>query len=430
MRVSWLPLVALVLTLVRPAHADPKSVRLEVLSFNVWGIPYITPDREERIAEISRRVAELAPDLVAFQEVWLREDAAKIGSLLERAGLTHQRYSYEEASGLWIGSRFPIERVDFHAFELGTKPAVPWHLDYFAKKGVAIVRVTTPLGPVDLANMHLQASYAIGDYGYVQFGQALQAAERLSAPATSSEPVPPLIAVGDLNSEPSSIAFRTLTTRAGLEPAADSFGVDAILARPGSTLTLASKGVRAVMRGPVALPSGKRLELSDHPALLASYELKRCQGCTGARRGWRDVARDALVFLRGKHHTAERLMWLDRLLSLTLLAAAAAIVWRVRRSALVPRFVRIEDRKHKVQESIASQPMGFTTPSPTDGRRETHRFDGLAALAWRAAAYSGAFLLLGTAAWLGYLGWSFDPYQVQVIASQCARLEASPDATP
>ena len=50
---------------------------MRVLSYNVWGVPYIAPERAERIEEIGRQVAELSPDLVAMQEVWDPRDAAR-----------------------------------------------------------------------------------------------------------------------------------------------------------------------------------------------------------------------------------------------------------------------------------------------------------------------------------------------------------------
>jgi len=357
------------------------ALAITVLSFNVWGVPYIAPERSARMAEIGSRAAKLAPDVVTMQEVWDPTDAATLSHALAAAGLEHHHYfgSSEQSSGLWVASRFPIDSVRFIPFELGDKPLIPWHLDYMAMKGVGIVRLLTPFGPIEVANTHMQASYLVGDYSFVQLGQALQIGELLGV--NHHEPAaPPLIAAGDFNSRPNSLPFRTLSTRAGLVPAADDFDIDAILARPGKEMHLIAHGVEQVMLDRVVLPSGKHRPLSDHPALLARYELAPCSNCVTATLGsarWRSVAAEARAFFADSHNPSRVIMWLDRVLTFGLAAVALWIARRRRKRRSVMRKV---------------------------------------------ARVTVVTALLGTSCWLAYWGWDFDPHKLEVLGAQERRI--------
>ena len=372
----WLLRALIVLVSFTPLTAS--ALELRVLSYNVWGIKYIAPERAERLDEIGTRVARLAPDLVAFQEVWLPDDVERFRPQLESAGLEHYHYfgDYQESSGLWVASRFPISRVDFVEFALGRKMSIPWHVDYMAQKGVGIIRVETPLGPVELANTHLQSSYVVGDYRYVQFDQALQAADRLRGDL--DELVAPVIAVGDWNVTPSSLQFRVLCSRSGLEPAADDFGIEAILSRSGSALRLVPLSVERVLGEKVMMPSGERRTLSDHPAILATYELQPCDGCLPATVGLKGPLGDeALRFIDDATESAERMMMFDRVLTVSLPLLGIVIALRFRR---------------------------------------------LATRARRALRCSVVVMLFAAAGWLAYLGWDFDPYKLDVLAQQRAEI--------
>lgn len=376
-------LLRAVVLLVLSTPLNASALELRVLSYNVWGVPYIAPDRPERMDEIGKRVAKLAPDLVAFQEVWDPDDVARFRPQLVEAGLEHHHLfgNYETSSGLWVASRFPIDSVDFVAFELGGKAAIPWHVDYMAQKGLGVVRVETPLGALDLANTHLQSSYAVGDYSYVQFGQALQAGDRLCEDA--HELLPPLIAAGDWNIVPSSLPFRLLCSRSGLEPAADNFGIEAILGRSGSALRLIPRSVERVFAEEVVLPSGERLALSDHPAILATYELEACDDCGPADVGTTGdiltgpLGAEALGFIDRNVASAERVMLIDRVLTVVFPLLAVAIALRFRR---------------------------------------------LASRGARAVRCAVVVMLFSAAGWLAYLGWDFDPYKLDVLAQQRAEI--------
>lgn len=89
-------LLALV-TFPRPAAAqDPPQERepttLEVLSYNVWGVPWVAPEVEPRLEEIARQIADRKPDVVALQELWLPEHAELVTARLEAAGYPYHHF--------------------------------------------------------------------------------------------------------------------------------------------------------------------------------------------------------------------------------------------------------------------------------------------------------------------------------------------------
>src|SRR5687768_9165156 len=134
-----LSLFLLLVALPDSAFAEGDRFRLRVLTYNVWGVPVITPLRTERMTRIPAKIAELRPDVVAIQEAWTEEDAAILIEGLAQAGLTYtERHSPEwpDQNGLLIASRYPMRDFHFVRYSQGRHPHVPWHVDYMSGKGV------------------------------------------------------------------------------------------------------------------------------------------------------------------------------------------------------------------------------------------------------------------------------------------------------
>lgn len=387
MRLAWRAGALAVLVSTGEASAqEAHELSLRVASYNVYDVPLISSDREARLDEIARRLSGLDIDVVALQELWVPEDAARMAEALAAAGLRHAHYfgpdaDHERGSGLFVASRFPIDDVRFEAFRVGTTPYIPWHVDWMAEKGIGVVRLATPAGPVDVGNTHLHASYAMGDYGFVQLSQALQVADLLSATAAE---MPPLLLMGDLNVAPTSLPLRALVSLSGLEPARSDFDLDHIFARGGSARRLRAEEVTTLFEEQVELEDGSESLLSDHPCLLARYALVTCGDCTSAsatqpaaaRPRWADLSATVVKALHAEVASTTRFMQLSRFGSLLPLAAAW-LVWRlraVRRLAIVTRI---------------------------------------------SAAVAVVFGL-----WLGYVGWLFAPARLEEIAAQEASLAA------
>jgi endonuclease/exonuclease/phosphatase family metal-dependent hydrolase len=363
-------LAVTVLAVAGEARAE-EGLPLRVVSFNVWGVPVITPEREERVAEIARRIAELSPDLVACQEVWEDDDAARLAAGLTPAGLTEQRFFGGakvggRGSGLWIASRYPIITERFAAFEAGRKAYVHWHLDYLSTKGVAVVEVDTPAGNVAFGTTHLQSHYAFGDYTFIQLDQVLTI-ERTAALFGGA----PLVFTGDINSDPGTLVSGNLIAQLGLAPAADDFGLDVILWRNTAALELSLVEHRRLWEDPVDFPSGRRRTLSDHPAELADYRLRPCNGCRQPPPVDPEIARATARYLDDNRDETGLFIVACRVLCVVFGVGIIVLAGLARRRR--PRGVAL-----------------------------------LFALSlWLWLAVSGG--------WLGYVGWSFGAYKLGVI---------------
>jgi hypothetical protein len=266
---------------------------------------------------------------------------------------------------------------------------VPWHLDYLADKGVAIVTVDTPNGPMTFANTHLQSSYAVGDYRFVQTAQALQLSEELGARGAQPNVVlDPLIMVGDLNVDAASLPARALAARSALLPAMRDFDLDHVMYRTGARAALRADMVSARFTEPVVLPSGDAVLLSDHPCLVATFSFASCSPCDDiASEPWSLVAGELDADAsRATVRTSRPLHGSGALLGL---AAAAMLALGVpRRIAHARRILR-----------------------------------GI-----------GAVLALALACWLGYVAVYYAPYEMALIAAQHRALDApfsgsSPDGS-
>lgn len=329
-------LLAIVLSQIGAPRARADAVELRVVSWNVWDIPPIATHLEARLERMVPALMELAPDLVALQEVWDEEHAAGLLADFREAGLSHAAHIAGEGrkGGLLIASRYPFEELDYTAFTLGRTSAVPWHVDWMADKGVVLVRVQTPAGPVDFANTHMQATYGRGGYLDVRLGQALEAAHALSRARGGARP--PLIVGGDFNSRTDDLPRRLLRARAALT---DSMpGIDSVLFRDGDSGRLRLLEARRALDREVPLGGSLVDRLSDHDAVLAVLELSRCRGCAPESAGpepWPRVLTEVGGQLRASLERSHYQMWLARG---TVVALALVGLLLLRRSRRRPRW--------------------------------------------------------------------------------------------
>jgi len=140
-----------------------QPIIFKVATFNVWGIPFISPYRKERVQAIRKELAELDPDFVGFQECWLKKDREQLVRQLNETRLRYNSYyrSGFGGSGLFILSAFPILDTQFWRYTKNGKWYKPWHGDWWGGKGVALARMELPTGQgmVNLFNTHIITKY-------------------------------------------------------------------------------------------------------------------------------------------------------------------------------------------------------------------------------------------------------------------------------
>jgi sphingomyelin phosphodiesterase 2 len=288
-----------------------RFVKVRILTFNTWGVPFFSKDRAARMRAIGRALTGMDVDVVGLQEVFYARDRQLIVRAAAEGGLVHHHYFHSgvAGSGLLTLSRYPIEETSYLRFQLNGRPQDLIRVDYYAGKGVGRARIATPAGPLDVYNAHFIAPYL--EFGPDRFGphrvaQALEAGRYMRA--TSGET--PAVLTCDLNCYPDDLTYRTLVASGGLVEscgavdAADGAIVDGagsggavsdgagsgggrsgyatihpperfdyIFARSGSQGALDIAGSRFVLGGtPDPNPDGV-LGYSDHYGILTEFEL-------------------------------------------------------------------------------------------------------------------------------------------------------------
>ncbi|MGE3671282.1 MAG: endonuclease/exonuclease/phosphatase family protein [Polyangiaceae bacterium] len=290
------------------ARADSKPEALRVVSWNVWGVPFVSDSREARMRRIGPAIANLRPNVVLLQELWDEADARLVVSDLAAAGLRYQvhdasvRFAAFGCSGLLIAADRPLHDVARLDYELGRWPHTPYHLDWLSRKAALAATIDTPSGKLLLVNTHWQAAYRTGNYAPVRVAQSLELADWLS-----TRPAPHLLLAGDFNVEPGERATDWLSERLRLREVVGGDGLDRIFTS-GVHLGAARQELTEVL----TLDDGERISLSDHPAWVAELSLQ----------GNREEARVASVEpalvgeLAAEARTLKRQVWVARVFAL------------------------------------------------------------------------------------------------------------------
>ena len=188
-----------------------------ILTFNTWGTPY-AKHHTQRMTAIASRILELAPDVIALQEMYRESDRQRMTNALQ-AVYPYQHYfaSGLLGSGLMTFSRFPISDAVFYRFRMAGKPEKFWRGDYFAGKGIGLTRVETADGPVNVFNCHTHAQYedaTDNEYAAYTNSNLYETARLVHRYADS-----PTILCGDLNTRPDRLGYRLVTQLAALDDA-------------------------------------------------------------------------------------------------------------------------------------------------------------------------------------------------------------------
>ena len=201
-------------------QTNGPPTRLEILSFNCWGLKYLSKHRSARLTEIGRRIATLQPppEIVGLQECWTQEDYLSI-SHETRHILPHGKYYYSGifGGGLAILSKWPIEESSMVRYPLNGRPTAFFRGDWFVGKGVACARINMGPGPENVAEVfctHLHAPYEREPNDSYICHRTAQAWEIAKLLRGASERGHLVIALGDFNMVPLSLAHRLITAHA------------------------------------------------------------------------------------------------------------------------------------------------------------------------------------------------------------------------
>ncbi|KAM0262369.1 hypothetical protein ACHAQJ_001838 [Trichoderma viride] len=201
---------------------NPPVTQIRLLSLNCWGLLFISDLRTARLAEIGRQLALLdpPPDIVCLQECWTQADYLAICQATA-AILPYGKFYNSGAfgGGLALLSRWPVESSSMFRYPLNGRPTAFWRGDWYVGKGVACASVR--IGPgkndvVEVFNTHTHAPYERppnDTYLCHRTAQAWEISKLLRAASLSGRLV---VALGDFNMTPRSLAHRIITARSPL----------------------------------------------------------------------------------------------------------------------------------------------------------------------------------------------------------------------
>ncbi|KAI0756251.1 DNase I-like protein [Daedaleopsis nitida] len=195
--------------------------RLKLLTFNCWGLKYVSKFRKERVTAIANVLASSDYDVITLQELWVFADFEYVRAAVSKK-LPYSKFFYSGAlgAGLVIFSRFPIAAATVHPYSLNGSPVDVLAGDWFVGKAAASVVIVHPiLGQVQIFNTHLFAKG--GDEGpdHERAHRLVNAWEFAKLARQSAELGRYVIAAGDYNSVPTTLPMNIIRDHAGLKDA-------------------------------------------------------------------------------------------------------------------------------------------------------------------------------------------------------------------
>ncbi len=267
---------------------------IRVVTLNVWALPLgMSRLNSLRMHLIGESMQKLDADVFAFQEVWTQAARVELLTAGQRAGYVHvwHRDDTIAGSGLLVLSRVPILEQIFSSFTLSGLPQRVQHGDWWAGKGMVLLRLAHADGELMLLNTHLLARYVpmSREDEYL----AMRVAEVVEIASVLANVDLPVIALGDFNIREDSIEYRVLQGLSGLVDVAAHLNmrqdtrlsenpyrhkrsparIDYVFMRAGRQRNLIASSVRRIFDKTLTL-DGEPASASDHSGLLAELELE------------------------------------------------------------------------------------------------------------------------------------------------------------
>lgn len=271
--------------------ADPKGnqsnpvrepITIRIVTCNVQDLWLVGRDRQKRMKALGKKLAELDPDIVGFQEAFIGNDRHALIESFSNSRLKFHKYfpSGVVGSGLLVASAYPIKETFFRRYVNSNPWYKIWEGDWWAGKGVALARIELPNGKggIDIYNTHAQAGYRkqlyTNDYNEIRNRQMAELADFINATKTENAPV---FLLGDMNSGQRSENFETVVKKANLvRVMSTGSGVDHIFAVQDTDYLF------EVLGGAV-ITDYEGLRLSDHNGYLSIIRITPVGNNTATR---------------------------------------------------------------------------------------------------------------------------------------------------
>lgn len=198
------------------------TLALSLVSFNVWALPVRLPglERVRRLPRIPAALAGFGADLILLQEAFDVRMKAFLGESFRdyhaRSDVRCREPMFpvghkDCTGGLLTFSRWPLREERFFVHPVGEGAKFD---EAKGRKGFLLTTVETPLGPLDVVNIHLYAGRTAVDEAQrlVQLGQLRDVLGREGGSAR------PVLLVGDLN-----VVHPSLSSGGGAEGASAAY---------------------------------------------------------------------------------------------------------------------------------------------------------------------------------------------------------------
>ena len=210
----------------RGGGGGTNTPTMKLLTFNIWGLKYVSKYRKQRVDGIIQKLLDPSEDydVIALQEVWVEDDWKAMESRLGH--IYHYRRYFNSGiisgPGLAILSKFPIKETFLYRFPLNGRPSAVHRGDWYVGKSLA---VTVLSNGIAVLNSHMHAPYhSEGDANYLchRGCQAWDISKFIGLLKSGGYSV---VMVGDLNSRPESLPYRLFTTGTQLVDSWEQFKV-------------------------------------------------------------------------------------------------------------------------------------------------------------------------------------------------------------
>lgn len=250
-----------------------KPITLKIVTYNIQDTWVVGRNRPERMYAISRKLAELDPDIVGFQESFIKKDRdILIKELTSKSRLKYHQYypSGLVGSGKFTMSAFPLREKFFYRYKVTGDWYRFWEGDWWAGKGSGLARIEIPgIGFLDFYNTHLQAGYGNPRYRTVKEAQAKELADFINTSCWTEFPV---ILVGDLNTRRGDDAHDSLVVIANLVRIMNiDSSIDHIYARKSPYYRFEVLETIELQEG--ISSTGKPIRLSDHNGYMTTVTI-------------------------------------------------------------------------------------------------------------------------------------------------------------
>ncbi|KAI5962621.1 ISC1 [Candida pseudojiufengensis] len=210
----------------KDTNSIQKNQSIRLLTFNTWGLKYVSKHRKQRLKAIADELSNPTNesndyDIIALQEIWCEEDWNYIDQVCSL------RYPYRRnfksgiitGPGLAILSKIPIEETFLYRFPINGRSSAFFRGDWYVGKSIAVTIFKSHQNntlPIALLNSHMHAPYGKGDSSYSTH-RACQAWDFTKFIRMLKKSGYAVIQVGDLNSKPDSLPYKIFTIEGGLK---------------------------------------------------------------------------------------------------------------------------------------------------------------------------------------------------------------------